>query len=112
MDSTQVAGIVAVPLIVGLIQAAKNIGLPSNWAALGALILGVLLVFGAWATGNAPGSDAYQAVLNGIALGLSASGLYSAGHAVTREQTGPTSYDGNAKPYAPDQTGPTSYDGG
>lgn len=86
MDPTQIAGVVAVPTIVGLVQVAKTAGLSSNWAALTALVLGVILALGAFLTGQAGvGADLYQAVLSGIALGLSAAGLYSAGHAVTRE---------------------------
>ena len=86
MDTTQIAGIVAVPTIVGLVQVGKTAGLSSNWAALSALIIGVILALGAFLSGQTGvGTDLYQAVLSGIALGLAASGLYSAGYAVTRE---------------------------
>ena len=87
MDSIQIAGIVAVPTIVGLVQVGKTAGLSSNWAALAALIIGVTLALGAFLSGQTGvGTDPYQAVLSGIALGLSASGLYSAGHARRKRQ--------------------------
>jgi len=62
-----------VPLIIAVVQLAKNLGLPSKYAALVAWGLGLAIGFGVFKT-------AYlEAVMVGSALGLSAAGLYSVG---------------------------------
>lgn len=61
---------VAVPLIVLVVSTAKTYGLPSQWSPFVALILGVA------AFGLINGADT-QTLLEGVAAGLSASGLYS-----------------------------------
>jgi hypothetical protein len=78
-------GVVIVPLIVGLVEAAKRLGLPVQYAALMALGLGIAASVGAWLTAQAGGHDLFDATLVGLALGLSASGLYSVAR-TTREQ--------------------------
>jgi di/tricarboxylate transporter len=60
-----------IPLIVGLVELVKQLGLPSRYAALVAVALGVGAGF------LLTPSDPAQAVVVGIMLGLSASGLYS-----------------------------------
>jgi hypothetical protein len=72
------AGVLAVPFIVGLVEAAKRLGLDSVWATPLAVGLGVALSLG-WQTAAAYPAAApwMSAVLWGVALGLAASGLYS-----------------------------------
>ncbi len=65
-----------IPIVIGLIQVAKMAGLPSKYAPIGALILGVV---GALILGGPIG----VAILSGLIVGLSASGLYSGVGAVT-----------------------------
>jgi hypothetical protein len=67
----------AVPLIVGLVELAKRLGLSARYAALLALGLGVAVSGGAWLAAWLGGRGLFEAALGGLALGLSASGLYS-----------------------------------
>ncbi len=67
----------AVPLIIGLVELAKRLGFSARYAALLALALGVALSAGAWFAASLGGRDLFEAALGGLALGLSASGLYS-----------------------------------
>lgn len=68
-------GVGLIPLLVGLVEVVKRIGLPSKFAPLVSVALGLILGFMVY-------SDPTQAILVGIAFGLSASGLYSGGKAV------------------------------
>lgn len=74
MDSTEFFGVLAVPLIIGLVEVAKGTGLSGRWAAPLALALGVGLSLVA----VDEGLSVAGAVVRGLALGLSASGLYAA----------------------------------
>lgn len=74
-------GVVIVPLIVGLVEAAKRLGLSAQYAALLALAIGIAISVGGWLTVRAGGRDLFDATLVGLALGLSASGLYSVARA-------------------------------
>ena len=59
-----------IPVLVGLVTVAKEVGLPSKYAPLTSVVMGVGLV--------ALTGVAWQAfVVQGIIAGLSASGLYS-----------------------------------
>jgi hypothetical protein len=74
----EIAGVVVVPLIVGLVEVAKGAGLGARWAPAVALGLGVALSLGYRAALGMPEGAAWaQAALSGLALGLAASGLYS-----------------------------------
>ena len=77
----ELGGIALVPLIVGLVEMAKRLGLGAAWAAPLAVGLGLLASVGwtvALGSASASSSEALaRATLMGIALGLSASGLYS-----------------------------------
>lgn len=92
---TELAGIAIVPLIIGLVEVAKRLGLDARWAPPLAVALGLGISLGAWAAGGcgleagaaprpsallppATCSSPFEALLTGLALGLSASGLYSA----------------------------------
>jgi hypothetical protein len=68
-------GVSAVVLIVGLVELAKQIGFPAKFAGVLAVGFGL-----AAALGYAYLADqvAFEAVVKGLALGLSAAGLYSA----------------------------------
>ena len=80
----EIAGVAVVPLIVGLVEVAKGLGLSGRWAPLLALGLGLAVGLGAHAALGVPGGAAWtQATLSGLAFGLAASGLYSGARAVT-----------------------------
>lgn len=66
-------GFGAIPIVMGVIEALKQAGLPSRWAGVVSIALGALggVVFGA-------SLDAWRvAVPQGLYVGLAASGLYS-----------------------------------
>lgn len=74
----EIAGIAIVPLIVGLVEVGKRLGLGSELAAPLAVALGVAISLGyRAATGLPQGAEWFGAVIVGLALGLSAAGLYS-----------------------------------
>lgn len=68
----EVYNVAIIPLIVGLVELAKKLGLPDKFAAVLSAILGVVigLVY------VAP-DDPAKAILVGLSMGLAASGLYS-----------------------------------
>ena len=76
MDTEAVwAGLAAVPIVAGLVQVAKPIGLPHAWAPVLALILGISGSVGfSYTAGEA---TIQVAVVQGLAIGLSSSGLYA-----------------------------------
>lgn len=84
----EIGGIVIVPLIVGLVEVAKRLGLSARYAALASVAVGLAISLAAWVateTGG-PAREGFQAVLLGLALGLSASGLYSVTRAVGQKE--------------------------
>lgn len=64
---------VLVPIVIGLVELAKRLGLPTAYAGLLAVIMGVLLV----AAQSLLTGQARDIVLSGLATGLAAAGLYS-----------------------------------
>ena len=71
-------GFVMVPVIVGLVEVAKRLGLAGVYAAPLAIGLGLLFRLGYTLAAGLPGGEALaNAVLRGLALGLSAAGLHS-----------------------------------
>ena len=74
MDTTEFFGVLVVPVIIGLVEVAKGTGLSARWAAPMALALGLALSLIA----ADDGITMAGAVMRGLALGLSASGLYAA----------------------------------
>ena len=68
----EVYDVVLIPLIVGITELCKRAGLPSKFAALLSLILGVVV----GVIYVAPG-DILKGILLGASIGLGASGLYS-----------------------------------
>jgi ABC-type uncharacterized transport system permease subunit len=67
-------GISAVLVIVGLVQLAKQIGFNSKYGGVLAVVLGLCLSLGFSYFSDV---TAFKAVVTGLALGLSAAGLYS-----------------------------------
>lgn len=67
------ANAVLAALIIGLVEVAKQLGLPSRFAALLAVALGVALV----AVQQYLQGKGGDVILAGIATGLAAAGLYS-----------------------------------
>lgn len=85
-DIDTIGGILIVPLIVGVVQVAKQTGLPDRWAPLLALVLGIAIGV-AWtaASVTALPLDWLVGLLRGATWGLAASGLYSgARHVMAR----------------------------
>ena len=65
-----------VPVIVGLVALGVRLGLPAAYEAPVAVALGVSISLGYVAAGQVPGGDAVaDALLRGLALGLSSAGL-------------------------------------
>jgi hypothetical protein len=86
----QIAGVLVVPMIIGLVEVAKRSGLDAAWAAPLSIVLGLVASLGFAAThGPVAGDMWYQAALWGVAFGLSASGLYSGAKAVGEALTSP-----------------------
>ena len=75
---TEYAGVLAIPLIIGLVEAAKRLRMDTVWATPMAIVSGLAISLGFEGAKQAPGSEIWlNAILWGLALGLSASGLYS-----------------------------------
>ncbi|HEX2923157.1 MAG TPA: hypothetical protein VHS28_03915 [Chloroflexota bacterium] len=75
---TEYAGVLAIPLIIGLVEAAKRLGMDVLWATPMAVGCGLAVSLSYEAAKQLPSSEAWlNAVIWGLALGLSASGLYS-----------------------------------
>ncbi|QIA28227.1 hypothetical protein DYI95_005500 [Thermaerobacter sp. PB12/4term] len=65
---------VAVPLIAGLVELLKRQGMPTRWAPPVALLLGTALSLGYAVAGQ---TLWFEALIQGLALGLGSMGLYS-----------------------------------
>ena len=77
MDA-MLGGFLMVPVIVGLVEVAKRLGLAPIYAAPLAIALGLLFSVGYTLAAGLPGGEPVaNAVLRGLALGLSAAGLHS-----------------------------------
>lgn len=68
----EVYNVAIIPLIVGMVELLKQLGLPSKFAALASTILGVVI-----GIVYVSPHDIAQAILVGASLGLGACGLYS-----------------------------------
>ena len=64
--------LLSAPAILALVNLAKSVGLPSRWAALAAVILGVGVALLEY---YAP-VDVVQTIAGGLIVGLGAAGLY------------------------------------
>lgn len=75
---TEYAGVLATPLIIGLVEAAKRLGMGTEWATPMAIGCGVAISIAYQVGRQSPDARMWlDALLWGLALGLSASGLYS-----------------------------------
>ena len=82
-------GVLAVITIAGMKEAARRLGLGAAYTAPLAVALGLLLSLGHLVAADIPGAGAWlDAVLRGVALGLSAAGL-QAGLRCRRDDHGP-----------------------
>jgi hypothetical protein len=78
-----IAGLPASGVIVALVEGAKRLGLPTRWAPLLAVCLGLLCGILAQLAAVAPSVHLWFEVAGrGIILGLSAGGLYSGAKAL------------------------------
>jgi hypothetical protein len=84
MDTTLLFGISAIPAIVGLVQVVKDLGMPANFAPLAAVLFGLLAGFAQLYAGQLAW---IPAAVTGVALGLSAVGLYSGARTVAANVT-------------------------
>ena len=76
---TPVLAIATVPAVLAVVNLLKDLGLPSRFGSLAAVIVGVAAaVLAAAVTGPASGRALTEAAASGLILGLSASGLYDA----------------------------------
>jgi hypothetical protein len=89
MEAINFAGVAAVPLIVALVAMLRGtFKMDARFAALAAVLIGVALNVGyAYQTG-AP-VNLYIAIVTGLTLGLSASGLYSGAKAALEDNSPP-----------------------
>lgn len=71
-----VENLAVVPVVIGLVEAIKRTGVPSNWSPLVALVFGVIGAF------VFPAATLGLTMLSGVTIGLMASGLYSGGKAL------------------------------
>ncbi|NLJ40192.1 MAG: hypothetical protein GX352_01060 [Clostridiales bacterium] len=68
----EVYQIAIVPLIVGIVELFKSLGLPGKFSALTAALLGILIgIFYVYP------KDIPRGIITGLSFGLAASGLYS-----------------------------------
>lgn len=99
MNDTLLFGVAAVPSIVGLVQVLKEMGLPGRFAPGASVLLGILAGVGqVFASAGGTNGTIAQAVVTGIALGLSASGLYSGATTVVARLTDSSSTDSSSSP--------------
>ena len=73
--------IVLVPVVMGIVEAVKRVGLSERWAPVAAIILGVFLRLMVGVTLITDVLQVPQMIVIGIVIGLTASGLYSGGKA-------------------------------
>lgn len=77
MDAVEVAGVAVIPLIVGVVALLKELGLPSRWAPMAAVAVGVLVMALNEVLQAFPLALAvYEKALLGVALGLTAVGVH------------------------------------
>jgi len=80
MDIELIGGISAVVIIIGLLQVLKGFGLDAKLTPVVAVVLGLAVSLGLSYYGE---TKAFEAVVFGLAVGLSAVGLYSGTKNVT-----------------------------
>ncbi len=94
---------IAIAVVAGITQIAKGLGLPSAWAPLIEVGLGVVCVVGGTLTGAVASSDPdiaqgtllFWSVLYGVIVGLTSAGLWQYGQQMTDAAR---KVNGNGKP--------------
>jgi hypothetical protein len=87
IETPDLTTIPVVVLVTALVEAAKRAGLPTKYAGLAAVAIGILLTLLVAAAEGALGEEGARLstwLLSGIVTGLAASGLYSQARVVTR----------------------------
>ncbi|MBM7717196.1 hypothetical protein JOC94_004221 [Bacillus thermophilus] len=81
MFELEAYGIVLIPIILGLVEIGKSLGMPKKYSPVVSLILGILagIVY-------VHPDNLAAATLVGIALGLAAVGLYSSGKNIVEKE--------------------------
>ncbi|MCR2051830.1 hypothetical protein NSA19_02965 [Actinomyces bowdenii] len=93
--SMETTVLLSVPAILALTTLAKRLGVRGQWSMLVAVVLGGCLAAAQHYLGNDPG---FQAIAQGVLLGLSAAGLFD----VAKEAgLSPASPEAAAEPAAP-----------
>ncbi len=73
-----IALVIIVPVILGIVEMLKRLGMNSKWAPLASVGIGVLLMLAGTTAEAYPGFAPWIiAIIVGLVLGLAASGLYS-----------------------------------
>jgi hypothetical protein len=75
VDLFPVSAVVIIAVIGGVVEVAKRAGLPSQWAGILSLVVGVGFGIVSFFTS---GPELINAVVNGAVLGLTATGAYAA----------------------------------
>jgi hypothetical protein len=101
----EIAGVVLIALIMSIIESLKLADMiDRKYAALASIATGVVLMVGAQVAEIFGQRPLFEAIVQGIAAGLAASGLYSAGKAIARANPdtppGPTA-TGHVSDYLP-----------
>jgi len=94
-----------IPACLAVVTLLKDLGLPTKWAALMSVVVGVVLAFFdllAGANYNLDLPTIVQTASTGLVLGLSAAGLYDASRLIGNA----TADSGELKPSAPEETTP------
>lgn len=89
MDETiLIAGVPIAVIVTALVELAKRLGVPSKWAPVVSIGFGVLIAVMAVATDTWPTIRPWwEAVVAGVLIGLTASGIYSGYKTVTGQNT-------------------------
>jgi len=91
---TTITYAVLLAIIIGLIQCLKGFGMDSKWSPVVAIFLGLILQVGTVLYGE---TELFLGIINGLALGLAAVGLFSGTRSVAELVSGAR---GNAAPEA------------
>ncbi len=81
IDVTPVPVVVVIAVIGGMVEVAKRAGLPSRWAGIMSLMVGIVFGLVSFLTS---GPELINALINGAVLGLTATGAYAATAAAAR----------------------------
>lgn len=86
MTQESLLGAGGIGIVVGVVQLAKNLGLESKFAPAVALALGLALVL-AYSFSYPADKPIFDAIVQGLILGLGASGLYTTTQTVSKGAT-------------------------